>query len=138
MNNQIEVLLVEDNPDDILFMKRAWRKCNIPNPLRIVRNGEECLNLLNSAAEQTPGLILMDIDMPVMNGLDCLRQIRTNHVFEHLPVIMFSGQQISDAVDLSYRIGCNSFIEKPDTFDDLQHTVRLIHSYWQRNRLPLA
>ncbi len=137
MDSAVEVLLVEDNANDVLFMQRAWRRSQIPNPLRVVSNGAECLEYLQKSTRDTLGLILMDIDMPRMNGLECLEQIRANDDYDHLPVVMLSGSQKNHTVSQSYKIGCNSFIEKPSDYAELQQTVKLIHTYWKHNRLPI-
>ncbi len=136
MDVTTEVLLVEDSEDDVYFMQRAWADNEIPNPLKVVKNGRECLDWLETPQSRKLGLILMDINMPVMNGIECLRHIRKNAAFEHLPVVMLSGNQLSKTVTQTYRIGCNSFIEKPQDYVELQQTVNLIHRYWYNNRMP--
>ncbi len=138
MDATTEVLLVEDSDDDVFFMQRAWEQNAIPNPLNVVKNGKECLDWLDTPQSRKLGLILMDINMPIMDGVECLRHIRANTQFEHLPVIILSGNQRPQTVTQTYKIGCNSFIEKPQNYDDLQETVDLIHRYWYNNRLPSA
>ncbi len=136
MDESTEVLLVEDNANDVRFMQRAWQKNQIPNPLRIVRDGAACLEYLKSDAARNLGLILMDIDMPRMTGIECLAHIREDAAFEHLPVIILSGSQQHQTITQSYKLGCNSFIEKPQGYGALQDTVRLIYHYWNHNKLP--
>ena len=137
------ILLVEDNEHDVRFFQRAWRQNSIANPLYVVSNGQACLDFLRHKAVHTsavefprPGLVLMDIRMPVMGGLECLKAIRADPELVVIPVIIFTTSlQYEDRV-LSYKFGCNGFIEKPLNFESLSKAVATIHRYWSLCTLP--
>ena len=137
------VLLVDDSKDDVRFFQRAWRQKGISNPLYVVPHGQACLHFLRHEAGYAstseaprPGVVLMDIRMPVMNGLECLKAIRADPELELLPVIIFTTSLEYEDRVLSYKLGCNGFIEKPLDFDHLSTAVAMIHQYWTLCKLP--
>lgn len=137
------VLLVEDNKHDVRAIERAWRINNITNPLIIVPNGRICLDLLHRVGEYAnakfstnPGIILMDIRMPVMDGIECLQQIKSDPSLKMIPVIMLTTSKEDEDRIKSYQLGCNTFIQKPVDFEKLAQTVNQIHVYWTLSELP--
>lgn len=143
------VLLVEDSKHDVRFVRRAWRKNRITNPLFVVPHGQACLDFLHHKGEYgevvpfgngreypRPGIVLMDIRMPVMDGIECLQAIRSDPAFKTLPVIMLTiSREDRDRVR-SYELGCNTFIEKPVDFEKFSAAVRAIQVYWTLSTLP--
>ena len=135
--NLVEVLLVEDNPDDVELTLHAFRKHQISNRIHVVRDGVEALEFLFGSAEKEPGgtdgaprLILLDVKLPRMGGLEVLRHIKADKRTKAIPVVvMTSSREERDLVE-SYQLGVNSYIVKPVDFDQFSEAVRLIGFYW--------
>lgn len=137
------ILMAEDDEHDILATKRAWKKNNIFNPLYIVRDGEECLDYLYRRGKYSdpdsaprPGILLLDIKMPKLDGLAVLKHVRMSEEFRRLPVVILtSSKQEEDRVK-SYDLGANAFIVKPVGFDNFSRAVNAINLFWQLVELP--
>jgi CheY-like chemotaxis protein len=131
------ILLVEDNPDDILLTKRALKKCNVANEIDVVRDGVEALEYLRCEGTYSerdintlPEIILLDLKMPRMGGLELLGIIRTEDKLKLLPVVILtSSKQEKDIVE-SYNLGANSYIQKPVDFDQFVEAVKQLGLYW--------
>ena len=142
------VLMAEDNPHDIIATKRAWKKNNIVNPLYIVNNGEECLDYLLQRGRYSdhetaprPGVLLLDIKMPRMDGLTLLKHIREDQEFKaeglhRLPVVVLTTSHEEQDRLQSYDLGANAYITKPVGFDNFSEAVRRIHLFWKLVELP--
>lgn len=133
----IKILLVEDNPDDIDITKRALKEAKIINKLWIVRDGQEALDFLQHKGEYKdpslspkPGLILLDINLPKLNGIDVLKAIKQDPDFKRIPVIMLTVSKRDEDIVKSYNSGCNSFIQKPVSFENFVEVVKQISLYW--------
>ncbi|MBE9503961.1 MAG: response regulator [Proteobacteria bacterium] len=130
----IEVLLVEDNPDDVEITKRAFAKGNLLNRLHIVRDGQEALDYLYGQGEYAevprPGLILLDINLPKVNGIDVLRKIKKDDDLREIPVVMLTVSKRDEDIVESYDLGVNSYIIKPVEFDKFMETAKNIENYW--------
>lgn len=142
-SNSFSVLLVEDNKHDVRAIERAWRINNIPNALVVVPNGRICLDLLlhtgeygNNQTALNPAIILMDIRMPIMDGLECLQHIKSNPSLKTIPVIMLTTSKEDEDRIKSYQLGCNTYIQKPVEFEKLVEVVRQIYLYWTLSELP--
>ena len=116
------ILLVEDNPDDVLITKRAWKKGHIKNEPLVVNDGEESLRFLrkedNYMDALTPCLILLDLKMPKMDGFDVLDTIKDEDSLKSTPVIVLTSSERIQDVDKSYKLGCNSYIVKPVSYEN--------------------
>jgi two-component system, response regulator len=140
---QIEILLVEDNPEDAEMTMRALRKRNLANQLHWVKDGEEALDYLFCSGRyagrnpsQPPKLVLLDIKMPKIDGIEVLRRIKASELKLIPVVVMTSSNEERDVVE-SYRLGVNSYIVKPVQFDAFLDTVAKIGLYWVlTNRVP--
>jgi len=137
------VLLAEDNEHDIVATKRAWKRHHIANPLYIVKDGEECLDFLHqrgkySEPETTPrpGILLLDINMPKMDGLAVLKHIREDRELRHLPVVILTSSKDEEDRLKSYNLGVNAYIVKPVGFDNFSEAVRTINLFWELVDLP--
>jgi CheY-like chemotaxis protein len=137
------VLLAEDNEHDIIATKRAWKRHHIANPLYIVKDGEECLDFLHqrgkySEPETTPrpGVLLLDINMPKMDGLAVLKHIREDRELRHLPVVILTSSKDEGDRLKSYNLGVNAYIVKPVGFDNFSEAVRTINLFWELVDLP--
>ena len=136
------VLLVEDNKHEVLFVRRAFEVNKITNPLYVVSNGQQCIDFLCHKGEYVdafqyprPGIILMDINMPIMNGLEALSIIKSDETFKTIPVIMLTSSAEEEARVKSYEYGCNTLIQKPVDFEKFAAAVRSIHIYWTLSEL---
>ncbi len=137
------VLLAEDNEHDILATKRAWKKHHIANPLYIVEDGEACLDFLHRRgkygepeAPPRPGILLLDINMPKIDGLAVLKHIREDRNLRHLPVVILTSSKDEEDRLRSYDLGANAYIVKPVGFDNFSGAVRTINLFWKLVELP--
>ncbi|QDU64320.1 Response regulator rcp1 [Planctomycetes bacterium Pan216] len=132
----ITVLLAEDDPDDQLMAKKAWEQARILNPLEIVDNGEELLDCLRQrgrfadTSKERPGLVLLDLNMPRMDGREALAEIKSDASLRRIPVIILTTSKADEDVLQSYDLGVNSYIAKPVTFDSLVDVIKGFEQYW--------
>lgn len=137
------VLMAEDDEHDIIATKRAWKAGQMANPLHIVSNGEECLEYLerrgaysDPASSPRPGILLLDINMPRMDGLETLQRIRANEQLRSLPVVMLTTSKAEEDRMRSYELGANAYIVKPIGFDNFAEAIRTINLFWKLVALP--
>ena len=131
------ILLVEDNPDDEALTVRALKKNNIVNDLAIVRDGEEALDFLfctgiysSRNPQELPQVILLDIKLPKLDGLEVLRRIRANEKTRLLSVVILTSSKEEQDVIRGYSLGANSFVRKPVDFNQFVEAVRQLGLYW--------
>ncbi|MBV8660032.1 MAG: response regulator [Burkholderiales bacterium] len=131
------ILLVEDNPDDEALTIRAFSKNSIQNPIVVARDGQEALDYLygqgNYASRDTaqrPVLILLDIKLPKLNGIEVLRQIRSHDLTRLIPVVVLTTSKEEDDLVSSYSLGANSYIRKPVDFMHFMEVVKQVGIYW--------
>ena len=131
------ILLVEDNPDDIELTKRAFRKNNIANELVIARDGIEALDYLfcrGAYAERnikdTPRLILLDLKLPKMDGLQVLECLRAEEYTKMVPTVILTSSKEEQDLICGYKYGANSYVRKPIDFNEFVDAVRNIGLYW--------
>lgn len=143
MSYRFVVLLVEDSKHDMIIVKRAWGKNKISNPLNVVSDGQACLDYLRNKGEyadtQTnprPGIILMDINMPVMGGIEALEEIKSDPELKAIPVIMLTTSKEEQDRIQSYKYGANTYIQKPVEFDNFSKALQVINTYWTLSELP--
>ena len=143
-DEQFEILLAEDNAEDAEMTMRALRRNNLVNQLHWVKDGAEVLDYLfctgayaGRSASRLPKLVLLDIKMPRVDGIEVLRRLKADPATRAIPVVvMTSSNEERDVVE-SYRLGVNSYIVKPVQFDDFMQTVSKIGLYWVlTNRVP--
>lgn len=143
-DNAIEILLVEDNPSDVKLALHAFKANNIVNRVQVVRDGAEALEFIfctdrytHRKIENGPKVILLDLKLPLVDGLEVLRQIKADPRTQAIPVVvMTSSKEESDVVE-SYKIGVNSYIVKPIDFEQFIEVVRQLGFYWLLlNQLP--
>ncbi len=137
------VLIAEDNEHDLVATKRAWKKYNIANPLHVVRDGEECLDYLHQRGKYSepgsaprPGILLLDIKMPKMDGLTVLEHIREDEKLHRLPVVILTTSKAEEDRLRSYDLGANAYIMKPVGFQNFAEAVRTINLFWELVELP--
>jgi CheY-like chemotaxis protein len=143
MANEGVILLADDNPDDVLLVKRALRQSGARNPLVIARNGEEVLQYLkgegpfaNREAHPLPGLILLDLDMPRVTGFQVLEWARQQPELRALPIIVLATSAYSPDIRLAYQLGANSFLTKPADPAELTRSLQQVLQFWFRQQTP--
>ncbi len=131
------ILLAEDNPDDVLLTQRAFKKSNILNELVVVNDGQEALDYLFGKGKYKerdisimPEIILLDLKMPKLDGLETLKKIRKSLKTKHLPVIILTTSKEEKDIVKSYCLGANSYINKPVDFDQFVEAVNQLGLYW--------
>ncbi len=131
------ILLIEDNPDDEALTLRALKKNNIMNEVVVKRDGAEALNYLlgtSASAEKgpapLPAVILLDLNLPKINGLEVLRQLRNNNRTRLLPVVILTSSKEEQDLINGYSSGCNSYIRKPVDFNQFVEAVSHMGLYW--------
>lgn len=131
------ILLVEDNPDDEALTLRALMKNNIGNKLAVVRDGAEALEFIfctgayaNRDRNDKPQVILLDINLPKVDGLEILRRIRADENTRLLPVVILTSSKEEQDMIRSYSLGANSYVRKPVDFDQFVEAVRQLGLYW--------
>lgn len=141
----LSILIADDDPDDCLLTREAFAECRVGNRLDFVHDGEELLDYLQRRPPYEdpqrfplPGLILLDLNMPRLDGREALRTLKGDSRLCHIPVVVFSTSSADEDIRSSYSGGANSFISKPSSFSGLLDVVRSLSEYWlQTTTLPL-
>ena len=137
MENSIEILLVEDNPNDVELTLHALKKNNLTNHIHIVRDGAEALDYLFGSGtyagrdvNHTPKVILLDLKLPKVDGMEVLRQIKADARTRSIPVVVLTSSREERDIVGSYQLGVNSYITKPVDFEQFTEAVRQLGLYW--------
>src|SRR5690348_15923649 len=135
--DEVEVLLVEDNPADQELTLRLLRKEGLANRIQVANDGEEALDFVFCRGdhngrnfEQHPRLILLDLKLPKVNGLEVLREIKSDPRTAHIPVVVLTSSVEEKDLIEGYHLGVNSYIQKPVDFDRFRDTIRQVGLYW--------
>lgn len=135
--NKIPILLAEDDENDIFLMGRAFDRAGITNPLFVVRNGQEAIDYLAGTGTYAsrdkfplPGLMLLDLKMPWMDGFDVLKWLRAQPQFNKLPVVLLTSSKLQADVDQSRELGVYDYRVKPHAFDDLVRLLDDVKKCW--------
>jgi CheY-like chemotaxis protein len=130
----IEILLVDDNDDDIVLLEESFRDSRFLSLMQIVHDGDEALAYLRRegkyATAKPPGLVLLDINMPKMNGFDVLQVMKADPVLRTIPVVMLTTSTRDEDIARSYEGGACSFVSKPVSFEKLKEVVKQFTLYW--------
>jgi two-component system response regulator len=133
-HDEIEILLVEDNADDVELCLHALRKEKLSNKIHVARDGQEALDFLFDRAEHAPetlpSLILLDLKLPKVDGIQVLREVKTNPLTRCLPVVVLTSSHEERDLVNSYWLGVNSYLQKPVDFDQFRAMVKQIGFYW--------
>lgn len=143
MSEQVELLLVEDNEDDIVLIEEAFAEAKLMNVIFTVRDGEEALAYLRQEGpynhRRRPGLVLLDINMPKMNGFEVLQAMKADPLLQSLPVVMLTTSDREDDIVRSYTDGACSYIRKPMSLAQFAQVVKDFELYWTMvSRVPPA
>jgi two-component system, response regulator len=123
------ILLIEDNPDDVALTLRALKRNNILNQVTVASDGAEALELL-TAEGPVPGLILLDLKLPKVDGLEVLRRIRASDRTEIIPVVVLTSSKLDEDIIASYRNGANAYVRKPVKFSDFVEAISTLGVFW--------
>lgn len=133
----VPIVLAEDDEDDQMIVRRAFNKARFRSPLHIVDNGKQLMEYLRGegpfsdrSAHPMPGLILLDLNMPVMNGEEALAQIKADKALQHIPVVVLTTSDDQTGINRCYELGASTFITKPVTFSGFLNVVSELQLYW--------
>lgn len=131
------ILLVEDDPNDVLLIKRAFQISKIINPVSVVDNGEEAVRYLSGVGKYAdrkefpvPFLILLDLKLPRMSGLEVLEWVKEDENLRKIPVVVLTSSRENVDINKAYELGVNSYLIKPVEFDNLLELVKSLNMYW--------
>ena len=144
--HDVEILLVEDDPRDVQLTLHAFREHHLANEMRVVRDGEEALEFIfrtgqyaNRSPADQPKVILLDLKLPKVDGLEVLREIRADAALRSVPVVILTSSREERDIVQGYDLGVNSYIVKPVEFDKFIETVQTLGFYWLLlNEPPVA
>lgn len=134
--DSIVILMADDDDDDYVLTQKALKESKLLNTLIRVNDGEELLDYLlrkgeyNEENSVRPGVILLDLNMPRMDGREALREIKTNPAISNIPIVVFTTSKAEEDIFKSYQLGVNSFITKPVTFENLIKVMKTLGKYW--------
>ena len=135
--NAIRILIADDDADDRMLIADAFEEASLSNPVDFVEDGVELLDYLNRrgkyvdrAKEEMPGIILLDLNMPRMDGRTALKEIRADAELRKIPIIVLTTSKSEEDILKTYDLGVNSFITKPVTFERLVQVVQVLNRYW--------
>ena len=137
VTNEVEILLIEDNPNDVELTLRALKKHNLTNKVHVVKDGAEALEFIFATGayasrdiNHSPRVILLDLKLPKVDGLEVLRQVKSNERTKMIPIVVLtSSKEERDLVE-SYKLGANSYIAKPVDFESFVKAVSELGMYW--------
>ena len=131
------ILMAEDDDDDRLLTEEAIKEAGLNSKIDFVKDGEELLDYLSQRgpykppnAAPRPSIILLDLNMPKKDGREVLRELKTHPTFKRIPIIVLTTSQDQEDIDLAYDLGANSFLSKPNNFETLVKTLRILGNYW--------
>lgn len=136
MQSEVLILLVEDDLVDIMTIKRALKEIKITNPIAVCNNGLEALDYLKNKSNTRPGIILLDLNMPKMNGIEFLQVIKKNIDFKRIPVVVLTTSKAEQDKMESFNLGVSGYMIKPVDYLQFVETIKTIHLYWTLSELP--
>ena len=135
--HSIHIVMAEDDPDDRMLTRRALKKSRLANTIDTVENGEELMDYLHQrgpyaeeGAAPRPGLILLDLNMPRMDGREALKRIKSDASLRRIPVIVLTTSKAEQDIVESYDLGVNAYVTKPVTFEGLVRAIQALGSFW--------
>ncbi len=137
----VEILLVEDDPGDVRLTAEALKECGFPFHLMVAKDGDEALNCLYRVGKYVnfprPELVLLDLNLPTINGREVLKIIKHDKVLSQIPIVVLTTSRDEQDIAASYNLHANSFITKPDDLERFIDVIKVIQNYWVNiSRLP--
>ena len=136
MENRL-ILLVEDNPDDVFFIKWAFKKSNLDHTLTILSEGRDAIDYLEGRPPYAdrdkyplPAVMILDLRLPGMHGLEVLKWVRSHPTFKRLPITILSGSDLREDLNTAYDLGANSFVLKPPNLGELKTALNQLTTFW--------
>ena len=136
MNGQKPILLVEDDEVDIMTIQRALKDLKVSNSLAVTRNGEEALDYLRNPDKAKPCIILLDINMPRMNGIEFLKERSQDGAIKSIPIIVLTSSREEQDMVQSFSLGVAGYMVKPVDYKQFVETIRVIDLYWTLSQFP--
>ena len=137
LGKPVVILMADDDPEDCMMAKEALEEARLANELRFVEDGEELMHYLrreenygNGVDSPRPGLILLDLNLPRMNGHEALREIKNDPELRRIPVVVLTTSEAEEDIYRTYDLGANSFVVKPVTFEGFVEMVKTLQCYW--------
>jgi CheY-like chemotaxis protein len=131
------ILILEDDPNDVILLKRALQKNNILNPVQVLQDGVDGVDYLKGEGPYSdrvrfpfPRFIIMDLKMPRMGGLEVLQWLKDHPEYQVIPTLVLSSSKLPNDILAAYKLGANSYMVKPGNFDDLQLLIKNVYEYW--------
>lgn len=128
--NGVEILLVEDNANDAELTLRALKKRNLANQVRVCRDGAEAMDYFSDGASPVPKVVLLDLKLPKVDGLEVLRRLKQDSRTKSIPVVVLTSSREEPDIERAYALGANSYIVKPVDFEAFAQAVSEIGLYW--------
>jgi len=135
MNEQKTILVVEDDEVDVMTIKRAMKEIHVTNPVEVRWNGEEALGYLQGEKD-LPGIILLDLNMPRMNGMEFLQHVRSDERLKRIPVVVLTTSREEQDRFSSFNLGVAGYMIKPVDYLQFVEVIRAINLYWTLSELP--
>jgi two-component system response regulator len=129
-NHPRRIVMAEDDEDDQVLVRDALRDSKMATPVDFVADGEALLAYLRQHRDAPPALVVLDLNMPRMNGHEALQAIRADVALRHIPVVVFTTSGRAEDILRSYQLGANAYVTKPATYPELVETLRLTLGYW--------
>jgi CheY-like chemotaxis protein len=145
VSRDLTILIVEDNPNDVLLLQKALTKAGITNPVQVVEDGVDAISYLRGvdkfkdrAEFPFPSVVFTDLKMPRMGGFEVLEWLRSHQECSVIPVIMLTNSRIDEDIRRAYQLGANSYIVKPQEFEKLVELLRVAYDYWSWCEKPFV
>jgi CheY-like chemotaxis protein len=130
----IEILLIEDNPGDVRLIEEVLQEVKVSNSMTVIQDGIEALEFLHKQGRyskaSSPGLILLDLNLPGKNGFEVLREIKQNELLKSIPVVILTSSQSEEDIVKSYNLYANAYIPKPVGLEEFMDVVKAIEGFW--------
>jgi two-component system, response regulator len=133
MKNKSTILIAEDDSDDCYLIRLAFEDCKIDNPILFFKNGLEIVEYINNqdtTEQKSVGLIILDLNMPKMGGIETLRTLKANPLWRKTPVVIMTTSKTAADIDKCYDLGANSFISKSSSFEGTNDTIKTMVQFW--------
>ncbi len=131
-HDELYVLLADDDDDDRLFFKDAIEKVKVKTVVNMVNDGVELMDYLNNSTLRLPNLVFLDLNMPRKGGMECLKEIRSNHLLKDLSIAIYSTSGLEKDIEETFINGANIYIKKPNDFEELKKILAtVININWQ-------